>query len=54
MADDKLEVINPPNILKKKVGTDGPGAVDLEALEKAEKAIASMSDSYLDSVVRES
>ncbi len=50
MAEDKLEVINPPNVLKDKVGPSGPGAVDLEALEKAEEAIASMADSYLDSV----
>ncbi len=50
MAEDKLEVINPPNVLKKKVGTDGMGAIDLEAIEKAEEAIASMADSYLDSV----
>ncbi len=53
MADDKLEVINPPNVLKKKVGTDGMGAIDLEAIEKAEEAIASLADSYLDSVVED-
>ena len=50
MAEDKLEVINPPNALKEKVGTD-KGAIDLAAIEKAEEAIASMADSYLDSVV---
>ncbi len=50
MAEDKLEVINPPNVLKKKVGTDGMGAIDLEAIEKAEEAISSMADSYLVSV----
>ncbi len=50
MAEDKLEVINPPNVLKKKVGSDGMGAIDREALKKAEEAIASMADSYLDSV----
>ncbi len=50
MAEDKLEVINPPNVLKEKVGTDGMGAIDLEAIEKAEEAIASMADSYLDTV----
>ena len=38
MADDKLEVINPPNNLKQKVGTGGAGAVDLEALERAEQS----------------
>ncbi|MFQ5764483.1 MAG: Hpt domain-containing protein [Rhodospirillales bacterium] len=47
MADDKLEVINPPNTLKEKVGTGGPGAVDLEALERAEEVITGMTDSYL-------
>ncbi len=51
MAEDKLEVFNPPNALKDKVGTSGPGVIDLEALEKAEKVIVSMADSYLDSVV---
>jgi len=47
MAEDKLEVINPPNTLKQKVGTGGAGAVDLEALERAEQVIAGMTDSYL-------
>jgi len=47
LAEEKLEVINPPNTLKQKVGTGGPGAVDLEALERAEEVIASMTDSYL-------
>ena len=50
MAEDKLEVINPKNVLKEKVGSNGAGAIDLEALEKAEEVIASMADSYLDSV----
>ncbi len=51
MAEKKLEVINPPKGLKDKVGTDGAGAIDLEALKKAEEVIASMADSYLDTVV---
>ncbi|NQU56172.1 MAG: phosphorelay protein [Rhodospirillales bacterium] len=50
MVEDKLEVINPTNTLKKKVGTNGLGAIDLEALEKAEEVIASLADSYLVSV----
>ena len=50
MVEKKLEVILPPNVLKEKVGSDGPGAIDLEALEKAEEVIASMADSYLESV----
>ncbi|NQU59589.1 MAG: Hpt domain-containing protein [Rhodospirillales bacterium] len=53
MSDDKLEVINPPNTLKSKVGTGGPGAVDLEALERAEQVIAGMTDSYLDWVAED-
>ena len=53
MADDKLEVINPPNTLKQKVGTGGPGAVDLEALERAEEVIVGMTDSYLNWVAED-
>ena len=53
MADDKLEVINPPNTLKQKVGTGGPGAVDLEALQRAEEVITGMTDSYLNWVVED-
>ena len=51
MAEDKLEIINPPNALKQKVGTGGAGAVDLEALERAEQVISGMTDSYLEWVV---
>lgn len=53
MANDKLEVINPPNTLKQKVGTGGPGAVDLEALERAEEVIVGMTDSYLNWVAED-
>lgn len=53
MAEEKLEVINPPNTLKEKVGNDAKGAIDLEALEKAEEAIASMSGEYLVSVAED-
>lgn len=53
MAEEKLEVINPPNTLKQKVGTGGPGAVDLEALKRAEEVIAGMTDSYLDWVAED-
>lgn len=53
MADEKLEVINPPNNLKQKVGTGGAGAVDLEALERAEQVIAGMTDSYLEWVTED-
>lgn len=49
MADDnKPELITPPNTLKNKVGTGGPGAVDLDALERAEAVIASLTDNYLE------
>ena len=48
MAEEELEIINPPNTLKTKVKTGGPGAVNLDALERAEKVIANLSDSYLD------
>ena len=53
MAEEKLEVINPPNTLKEKVGTGGPGAVDLEALKRAEEVITGMTDSYLNWVVED-
>ena len=53
MSDDKLEVINPPNSLKQKVGTGGPGAVDLEALERAEEVIIGMTDSYINWVAED-
>jgi hypothetical protein len=53
MPDDKLEIINPPNALQQKVGTGGPGAVDLEALERAEQVIVGMTDSYLNWVAED-
>lgn len=53
MSEEKLEIINPPNTLKNKVGTGGAGAVDLEALERAEQVIAGMTDSYLEWVVED-
>ena len=34
MADDDMEIINPPNTLKDKVREGGPGAVDLATLER--------------------
>ena len=47
MSDD-LEIITPPNLLKSKVKTGGPGAVDAAALERAEAAISDMTDQYLE------
>lgn len=48
MADDEMEIINPPNLLRSKVKEGGPGAVDLATLERAESVIAAMADSYLE------
>jgi len=48
MADDEMEIIKPPNVLKSKVREGGPGAVDLATLERAENVIAAMADSYLE------
>ena len=48
MAKDDLEITTPPTNLKSKVREGGPGAVDLETLERAEKVIADMADSYLE------
>ncbi len=53
MSDDKLEIINPPNALKQKVGTGGAGAVDVEALERAEQVIFGMTGSYLNWVAED-
>lgn len=48
MANEELEIITPPTSLKSKVREGGPDAVDLETLERAEKVIADMADSYLE------
>ncbi len=48
MAKEELEIINPPNTLKSKVKMGGPGAIDLEMIEKAEKVLAGLSDNYLE------
>ena len=48
MANEELEIINPPNTLKSKVKIGGPGAISPDMLEKAEQVIAGLSDSYLD------
>ncbi len=46
MADDG-EIIQPPNNLKSKVSTGGPGAVDLDAIARAEQAIANLAGDYV-------
>lgn len=48
MTDDDLEFITPPNTLKAKVSVGGAGAVDEEALLRAEQAIENMADEYLE------
>lgn len=48
MTDDELEFITPPNRLKAKVSIGGAGAVDENALRRAEEAIAGMANEYLD------
>jgi chemotaxis protein histidine kinase CheA len=48
MANEELEIINPPNTLKSKVKVGGPGAISPEMIEKAEQVLASLSDNYLD------
>ena len=42
------QVIRPPQTLQGKVEKGGPGAVDLDALAKAEDVIANLADDYLD------
>ena len=46
--EPKVEVITPPDTLKKKVKTGGPGAVDLDTLNRAEAVIADMTDNYVE------
>ena len=53
MSESEVEVITPPNTLKSKVGVGGPGAVDLQTLERAEAVIAGMTDSYLEWVAND-
>lgn len=48
MAEDDLEFITPPNMLKSKVSVGGLGAVDEAAIKRAEEAIAGMTDEYLE------
>lgn len=53
LSNEKPEIINPPNTLKQKVGIGGSGAVDLEALERAEQVILDMTDNYLEWVAED-
>jgi len=51
--NDNLEIINPPNLLKSKVKDGGPGAIDASTLERAEAAVAGLTDQYLDWVAKD-
>jgi len=51
--EPKAEVITPPDNLKKKVKTGGPGAVDLDTLKRAEAVIADMTDNYVEWAVKD-
>jgi len=51
--NNEVKVIRPPDTLKVKVGTGGPGAVDMAALERAEKVIEEMTGDYLDWVAED-
>ena len=42
------QIIRPPQTLQSKVEKGGPGAVDLDALARAEEVIANLADDYLD------
>lgn len=46
MSDDS-EIITPPTNLQSKVQKGGPGAVDLDAIERAEQVIANLADDYI-------
>ncbi len=46
MSDDS-EIINPPTNLQNKVEKGGPGAVDLDAIARAEEVIANLAGDYI-------
>lgn len=53
MSDDNkpaaaAQIIKPPQTLQSKVEKGGPGAVDLDALARAEDVIANLADDYMD------
>ncbi len=43
----KVQLIQPPNTLREKVGPPGTGGVDADVLARAEKVIEDMADNYL-------
>ncbi|OHC74898.1 MAG: hypothetical protein A3G18_01055 [Rhodospirillales bacterium RIFCSPLOWO2_12_FULL_58_28] len=48
VEEDEPIVIKPPHSINSKVSIGGAGAVDLEALKRAEEVIAGMSGNYLE------
>ncbi len=46
--DDGVEIIERENVLKDKVGSDGPSASDLRAIERAQAAIGSLASKYIE------
>ncbi len=51
--DDKPELIKPPSSLMDKVTIGGPGSIDLEDLERAEKVMQDLADDYLEWVAKD-
>lgn len=45
---DQPEIINPPQSLQSKVSKGGAGAVDMDALKRAEEVITNLADDYVD------
>jgi len=54
MAEENgAKIFKPPSTLKAKVGAMGPSAADLQAIKRAETAIASLTDKYLEVVQKD-
>jgi len=47
MTNEKVEIINLPNKLRKKVTIGGPNSISPDVLERAEKAILNLKKDYL-------
>ncbi|MBL6928074.1 MAG: hypothetical protein ISR44_02785 [Rhodospirillales bacterium] len=46
--NDEVEIIERENVLKGKVGTEGPSESDFRAIERAQAAIGSLSGKYIE------
>ena len=46
--NDEVEIIERENVLKDKVGTEGPSESDLRAIQRAQAAISSLSGKYIE------